>query len=60
MIELNEEQIKKNWVTSSDKIKVSICCIAYNQELYISEAIDSFPNKKLVFLLRFLFLMTAA
>ncbi|HDR2326701.1 TPA: glycosyltransferase [Enterobacter kobei] len=49
MIELNEEQIKKNWVTSSDKIKVSICCIAYNQELYISEAIDSFLKQKTSF-----------
>lgn len=49
MIELNEEQIKNNWVTSIDEIKVSICCIAYNQELYISEAIDSFLKQKTSF-----------
>ncbi|MBA7751026.1 glycosyltransferase [Enterobacter sp. RHBSTW-01064] len=46
MIEINDEQIKKDWITSIEEIKVSICCIAYNQELYISETIDSFLKQK--------------
>ena len=28
------------------KIEVSICCITYNQEKYIKEAIESFLNQK--------------
>jgi len=36
-----EQEIMQNWETY-DKPLVSICCITYNHELYITEAIESF------------------
>lgn len=45
MITLTEEQIMSQWGNASD-IKVSVCCITYNQEKYITEAIDSFLMQK--------------
>ncbi len=36
-----EQEIMKNWKTH-DKPLVSICCITYNHERYIEEALDSF------------------
>ncbi|MDC7236615.1 MAG: glycosyltransferase [Sphaerochaetaceae bacterium] len=41
---LSENEIKKNWI--SDQVLVSICCIAYNHELYIKNALDGFLNQK--------------
>lgn len=40
----NFEDISKGW-TDSD-IKVSICCITYNHEKYIKQALDSFLAQK--------------
>jgi glycosyltransferase involved in cell wall biosynthesis len=37
-----EKEIMKNWQGDISKPIVSICCITYNHEKYISEAIDSF------------------
>lgn len=34
---------------ANKKIKVSICCITYNQENYISEALESFVHQKIDF-----------
>lgn len=45
MITLTEKQIMSQWDKNSD-IKVSVCCITYNQEKYITEAIDSFLMQK--------------
>ncbi|MCG5281876.1 MULTISPECIES: glycosyltransferase [Providencia] len=36
-----ESEIRSNW-KSHNEIKVSVCCITYNQERYIEKAIDSF------------------
>jgi len=41
MIKKTEDDIMKNWETIEAPL-VSICCIAYNHENYIEEAIDSF------------------
>lgn len=41
MIHKQEQEITKNWA-STDKPLVSICCITYNHEKYIAEALDSF------------------
>lgn len=46
MINLIESEIKKNWYTHSDYPLVSITCIAYNHEKFISEALDSFLMQK--------------
>jgi glycosyltransferase involved in cell wall biosynthesis len=35
-----QKEVMKNW--EGEDLKVSICCTAYNQEKYISEALDSF------------------
>ena len=37
----SEQEIMRNWKTS-DKPLVSICCVTYNHEKYIEEALDSF------------------
>ena len=41
MNQRTEQEIMKHWEIH-DKPLVSICCTAYNHELYITEAIDSF------------------
>ncbi|MBE6139439.1 MAG: glycosyltransferase [Firmicutes bacterium] len=33
----------------NDEIKVSICCVTYNQQEYIKQALDSFVNQKTTF-----------
>lgn len=43
----SQNDIVKNW--ESKEVKVSICCICYNQEQYISTALDSFINQKTKF-----------
>ncbi len=42
MIEKTEKEIIENWKGNISNPVVSICCITYNHEKYISEAIDSF------------------
>lgn len=42
MIEKTEKEIMKNWQGDISNPVVSICCITYNHEQYISEAINSF------------------
>lgn len=41
MINRTEQEIVKNWPKKQGPV-VSVCCTTYNQEKYISEAIDSF------------------
>ena len=41
MIDKPVQKIMQNW-TSSNKPLVSICCITYNHEKFIGEALDSF------------------
>lgn len=38
----SEEEIMENWKGDIDKPVVSVCCITYNHEKYIAEALDSF------------------
>ena len=42
MFEKDEQDIMKSWVRNIDEPLVSIHCLAYNHELYISQALDSF------------------
>lgn len=42
MINITEKEIMKNWQGDISEPVVSICCITYNHEKYIEEAIDSF------------------
>lgn len=42
MIERTECEIMNNWKGDRDDPVVSICCIAYNHEKYIADALDSF------------------
>lgn len=42
MINITEKEIMKNWKGDILEPVVSICCITYNHEQYISEAINSF------------------
>src|SRR5699024_950886 len=39
---LTEDEIIANWVGDIEHITVSICCITYNHELYIEDALKSF------------------
>jgi len=41
MVNKQEEEITKNWILTNESL-VSICCITYNHEKYIAEALDSF------------------
>lgn len=42
MINITEKEIMKNWQGNISEPVVSVCCITYNHEKYIEEAIDSF------------------
>jgi len=42
MINITEKEIMKNWKGDTNNPVVSVCCITYNHEKYINEAIDSF------------------
>ena len=42
MIECNQEEITKNWNPSTSAPLVSICCITYNHESYIEQALHGF------------------
>lgn len=44
MISISENEIMKNW--SSNHILVSICCVTYNHEPYIADALDGFLMQK--------------
>lgn len=48
MFKLTEAEIMANW-SASEPIRVSVCCITYKQEQYISQAIDSFLMQKTTF-----------
>ncbi|WP_434172096.1 Undecaprenyl-phosphate 4-deoxy-4-formamido-L-arabinose transferase [Providencia manganoxydans] len=48
MLELTEKEIIEKW-DPKDTIKVSICCITYNQEMYIKRALDSFLTQNTSF-----------
>ncbi|ELZ5940614.1 glycosyltransferase [Providencia stuartii] len=45
---LTEKEIIEKW-DPKDTIKVSICCITYNQEVYIKRALDSFLTQSTSF-----------
>lgn len=42
MFSKSEQEIMKNWKGDTNNPVVSVCCITYNHEKYINEAIDSF------------------
>ena len=42
LINITEKEIMKNWKGDTNNPVVSVCCITYNHEKYINEAIDSF------------------
>lgn len=42
MIDKTENQIIQHWKSDNSQPIVSICCITYNHENYLSEALDSF------------------
>lgn len=44
MISPSENEITKNW--SSNHVLVSICCVTYNHEPYITDALDGFLMQK--------------
>jgi glycosyltransferase involved in cell wall biosynthesis len=44
-----EEEIIRSWTTASDVPVVSVCCITFNHEKYIEEAIVSFLEQKTEF-----------
>jgi glycosyltransferase involved in cell wall biosynthesis len=46
MIDKTEQEIMKNWKLPNEKPKVSICCITYNHEPYITDALDGFLMQK--------------
>ncbi|AJQ99760.1 putative glycosyltransferase - possibly involved in cell wall localization and side chain formation of rhamnose-glucose polysaccharide [Enterobacteriaceae bacterium bta3-1] len=46
MLDITEQQIKSSWSENFTDIQVSICCITYNQESYITTAIESFLMQK--------------
>lgn len=49
MINKTEKEITKNWNDDINKPMVSICCITYNHENYLSTAIDSFLMQETTF-----------
>ncbi|MGL5129729.1 MAG: glycosyltransferase family 2 protein [Aeromonas popoffii] len=48
LFHLTEAEITANW-SVDEPIRVSVCCITYKQEQYISQAIDSFLMQKTTF-----------
>ncbi len=49
MLLIDEKDIMETWSKSRDKPLVSICCLAFNHEKYIAEALDSFLMQKTTF-----------
>ncbi len=49
MINKSEKEIMKNWKVDPSQPLVSICCITYNHEKYIEEALDSFLMQEIDF-----------
>ncbi|MBW3775675.1 glycosyltransferase [Aeromonas veronii] len=48
MFHITEAEIMANW-PEDEPIRVSVCCITYKQELYISQTINSFLMQKTMF-----------
>ncbi|WP_113719997.1 glycosyltransferase family 2 protein [Aeromonas salmonicida] len=48
MFRLTESEIMASW-SKEQPVRVSVCCITYKQEQYISQAIDSFLMQKTTF-----------
>ena len=46
MIDTSQTDVMSNWVTTDGSVLVSIKCITYNQEKYISDALDGFLSQK--------------
>lgn len=42
MINKTEQEVMQNWKSGGDTPLLSVCCITYNQEKYIAQALDSF------------------
>lgn len=42
MINIKEDKITENWRYVAEQPVVSICCLTYNHEQYLSQALDSF------------------
>ncbi|MBK2085593.1 glycosyltransferase [Francisella adeliensis] len=51
---MTEKKIISKWVGDINKPTVSICCITYNHELYIKEALDSFLMQETNFIFEIL------
>lgn len=49
MLLIDEKDIMKTWDKSMEKPLVSICCLAFNHEKYIAEALDSFLRQQTTF-----------
>lgn len=48
MLNLTENEIMASW-PADESVRVSVCCVTYKQEQYISQAIDSFLMQKTTF-----------
>jgi len=46
MIQISEHEIMKNWDPQDNNILVSCCCVTYNHEKYIGDALDSMLMQK--------------
>ena len=42
MINKSEHEIMKNWIGNISEPLASICCITYNHEIFIADALNSF------------------
>lgn len=49
MINVTEKEIMQNWAGNIHEPVVSICCITYNHEKFIAEALDSFLMQETYF-----------
>lgn len=50
MISLSQEEIMQNWgVTKSNSPLISVCCVTYNHESYITQTLDGFLMQKTTF-----------
>lgn len=49
MLQKTESEVVKNWVTARSRPVVTIACLTYNHEDYISQALDSFLMQETTF-----------